>query len=484
MNIDQRKGVRPESKRSQKKKIKSDDISRPPRQGLSRKALGSGVNDTYDRMCQKATKQIMDPGSIGEPIMIPDYASQARCVRKFTKRINVTSSDPGCASGFTICAFPSLKVPICWSGAATALPTAGPGSLVLNGQMNCDASNVIVSSTVEANDLNGNNLLCQLVPLVHGGTSYYGLTLHSVGGSANGVSLLITTEGSKTEAKANLTFYTALTADVAWTARSVFQIFDGNSTTLEIGSWAFDHIAFGFSGSNKGHHVDFKITTNANAPLQLTTAALNDLGNTVITEALSTAQGGRLVAMSVLASNTSPEISNGGTIYAARVPRPLSPFAVPADIAVMTPQKDLYKGGANTGGYCWWLPRENSQTTYASLKEFESQMLDEPYLYVNVSGWGGAAVSSFSIEINYVVEFFEPSQLFEKRSPPARLPEWELYARSLNLAPAASCNPTHRELFRDLLVKGKSGLDSAVDHYRDHKAVYDTIFSTLMGLLF
>ncbi len=217
--------------------------------------------------------------------------------------------------------------------------------------------------------------------------------------------------------------------------------------------------------------------------MQLTCRSAVDLGQGRVISSLSSAVGGRLVAMSLLVQNTSPEIANGGTISIGRLNRDLSPFSPVANLISSTRINDIHQGPAASGGYAWWMPRENIARQYADLADATRTLSAEPYLYCQISGWGGASASSVAITVCYVVDFTILSQLYEKRSPPPMTRRWDEMYNILANVPAASCNPEHKQIFSDYLKKAKSTVDSVAEHYQKYKDVYNLVFEGILAAL-
>jgi len=437
----------------------------------------------YSMACRNAMTQYVDPARLPEAVLAPDSAPNHRSVRRFVSRFAIASGDAGCGAGFTLIVTPSLSSPIVFTGGNTLLPAAALGPLEMDGLIHSDAANVISDSVVQATDLAGNKAAVQLVPLTHT-TTYMGMYLRSTASAAANSSLIISAEGDSTRTAAKLSVYRALTADVAWTLMQTVQVSDTSvPVSIGFGTETFDQLAFAITdGGGKVHKLKFNIRTTGGALLQLSATAATDLGRGIVTEALESATGGRLVGMSVLVSNTSPQTGDGGTMTAARVPRTVSPFASTAVILARSPPHDFYQGPAKLGAYAWWLPRETSSQTFLDRGECESQLSNDCYLFAKLEGWGGPNGSSVVVTVNYVVEFYISNQLYEKRLTLPRLPMWDQYMHAMALAPAATCNPEHAEIFRNILNSAKNFADGAYDHYGRHKAFYDTAYKILLGL--
>lgn len=454
--------------------------------------LSSDTDPEYSAYCRAAMSQFIDPAKGSEAVLVPDNAPNHRAVRRFVSRFPIASGDPGCADGFTLIASPSLSSPICYTGGATLVPPVAPGPISMSGKLEATAANVITGGSFLVEDSDNNKAAVQLQSLTHT-DSHQGLFfVNFPSGATDNVIIAIGEDQDGDKNGCSIELFRAQTADPAWTpvtsteGTTVCAIGPKSTKDTEfyVGNARFDQIAFRVTKATPGTHViHVKVLCNQSAQSQVGAQAVTDLGRGIATEALAGASGGRLVGLSVLVSNTSADIGNGGTITAARVPRNVSPFLSTATINSRSPLHDFYQGPAKTGSYAWWLPRENSCQTFTDIGEAQEQLANDCYLYCNLTGWGGANGSSVVVTVNYVVEFYIGNQLYEKRLTLPRLPLWDQYMHAMSLAPAATCNPEHTELFKSVLNRAKQFADDAVGHYGKHKALYDGAFKALMSML-
>lgn len=430
----------------------------------------------------KALQQIIDPERMSEAIMIPDRSPAPRAVRRFYTKFSLSAASPGCSTGFTMAVYPSLDVPIAYTGSATLIPAA-PGPLAIEGQIEVNDLNVITSSAFLATSTNDSKAVFSLRDITHTAT-YPGMYLNNTGVTAQSLMVAFDSSASNTQSPYKIQVFTALTADVAWTSRGTVSVGQGLNPTIDLSTYTFDHLAFFCQQGNKFHRTKITLVGNATTLMQLTTQNAIDLGQGRVVNTLQESVGGRLTAMSLFVQNTSPEIANGGVITIGRVNKELNPFKGIPNIINGSRTGDIYQGPLAHGGYTWWLPRENNSRQYLDLAEAKKNLSEEPYLLCNVEGWlNGANVSSVQITVCYVVEFAIHSQLYEKRTPPLVTSKWDQLYSILSAMPAASCNPEHKEIFSEYLKKAKNVIDGVTDHYQKYKNEYNMAFEALLGVL-
>lgn len=190
----------------------------------------------------------------------------------------------------------------------------------------------------------------------------------------------------------------------------------------------------------------------------------------------------RLTSMSLLVTNTSAPLQRSGQIYAARMQRrDISDVdSIPVQIAAL-PDNRKYVGAAENGAYVWWMPDTLELAEPAPLAQWTANARHQEVIVVYIKGL--SAASSFNCTFCWAPEFNTPNQLFEKRVTPFYTAEWEKVRYNLALLNAASCNPDHYEMFKNLVAKGYQGAKGIYDHYNDHKAIYDGLMAILLQAL-
>jgi len=170
---------------------------------------------------------------------------------------------------------------------------------------------------------------------------------------------------------------------------------------------------------------------------------------------------GRVISMSLLASNTSADVARGGNINAARAPFTHGVFAnIPSNIALL-PDNRRYQGPASEGAYVWWMPSQIDEFEPNSVVEIVPSLREADFVIVNVTGWApgaGLGSSTFRLQFDWLVEFYTPNQLFEKIQTPPLVDEFELLYHQLLTVHAATCNPGHLDLLKEALRRGMSAV--------------------------
>ncbi len=194
---------------------------------------------------------------------------------------------------------------------------------------------------------------------------------------------------------------------------------------------------------------------------------------------------GRVISMSVLATNTSPEIANGGNINCGRVPRNFNPLTdVPQQLSVL-PENRRYQGPAKDGGYAVWMPSQFDEYEIDSVNNKRLELQEAEFLIVQVDGWSPPAgtTASFRLQFDLVVEFFTDDQMFEKRLTPPMTPEFEALFHALLNMNAATCNPGHLALLASVIGKGIQMGRKGLKFYGENQKVIDALLGKLVSVL-
>lgn len=193
---------------------------------------------------------------------------------------------------------------------------------------------------------------------------------------------------------------------------------------------------------------------------------------------------GRVISMSILATNTSSGLNNGGNVTAARVPRDFNPVEGAVASVAELPANRRYQGPAQKGAYVTWCPSEFDEFQPDSVEAKLLALRQAEYLFLKVDGWGGgAAVSSYRLQFDWIVEFYTPNQLFEKIMTPPQTEEFNKFYYALQLSPCATCNPGHLDMLKNLLRKGVDTGRAAYKMYDDHKAFIDPAMAAILTAL-
>lgn len=426
----------------------------------------------------RQAEQFIDPGRFATSVLVPDRSAKRRCTRRFQKVVAINSAMPGATTGFTVVARPSLSMPFATSGASRNVPTSA-GAYTVKGHVRIlsSANQKNAGDSFQAVANNGQQGVGRLVyDAVH---NLWELTASNTA-TEEGDAVL--TYHSHVPDGGSAVIETFRETGAAWVSLSK-QLASVNDTVLLLGATANTKLGFRFT-SVVGDQVTLRYSyaIGGVSTGQVALASGIDLPSGDFMEEFSNvAEGGRLTAMSLLVTNTSPNTANGGDVFAARVPSDVPYYTTPANMKKSCP--DMYNGKADKGAYVWWLPSEEAAQSYADLDQAVAQLADDNYLWVTVEGWGGDYTSSAMITFTWVVEFFAESQMYEKHIPPPRDDAWELTFQTLARLPSATCNPSHKELFRSFLGGAKEAYNKASSHYSRNKTLYDLLLQSMMAAL-
>jgi len=171
------------------------------------------------------------------------------------------------------------------------------------------------------------------------------------------------------------------------------------------------------------------------------------------TPALELAEGRisayRVTAMSLLVSNASSDLTNGGIFAAARAKPGWHPGAIEnAYEAITSLQDHSYRGPLRDGCFVWWLPTDIHEM---DLVPFGSTIPDPTRLWVAGTCESPAAVLQLTVTINF--EFGSSSQIFEHEVGPPLTDEFIRAYHMLDALPAAVCNPKHGEVLKTIVKR-------------------------------
>lgn len=193
------------------------------------------------------------------------------------------------------------------------------------------------------------------------------------------------------------------------------------------------------------HGIAFSVTQSAGPA---STIAAPSVYNAFSTHAidLSGVEQYRIAAMSALVSYTGNQFNNGGVIAAARV-RP--GYAYPnAPFESLTQLTDhSYNGPLKDGAYVWWRPSSVSEL------DFIGPLDQAAGTTLRVAGKFADPNGSIKITLKLVVEFYSRLQIFSRDVFPPMIDDYTIEFVRLECLPAATCNPSHSEIFKRL-VKG------------------------------
>jgi len=457
------------------------DTSGPKAKSEGGHAVAS-PNELLSPYLRQLCTQFLTPiASAGRPLEVSpaSYPSQV-CARHLHKVVDVSTATPAFANGFTAVMSPDLYMPGSVSAPANALIlSAGPGLVSLAGRAHARADgsgrwHAKFSSNTEEAFLSARPITDS------GGVSHLGFNLTPAALQVLSVGL---TNKSGTGKPAHMIIYSKV-AGAAWT------ILEDSTMTPSSGAF-FERTlpansdAIAFAGADVVDEIVILVgmCLKAGQFSALADAALlPGFSRFVIDNEVTY---GRVLAMSLLATNTSPELSNGGNISIGRVPREFDLFSGIVDQMSSLPDNRRYQGPANTGGYVTWLPSQWDEYEIDSLANKREAYSESEYLVCRVDGWAPPAgsVSSFRLQFDWIVEFYTPNQIFEKEITPPLSEEFRALYYMMLALPAATCNPEHEKLLRSLLANGQSVLRRGVQFYGKHKSTIDGLTKLILSAL-
>lgn len=434
-------------------------------------------------------RQFMLPGSATSPIVSPAQGSCQLCARHIHRTVDIGSGTyPG---GFTAVMSPDLFNPGFYTAAANIIiPPAAPGTLSGSGNISGDGSGPGPQSAINCgiwwSDNSGNKVLTFTQNITDSAAvTYAGVPLVPVPVATNYLINMKAVEGP-----VHIATYSKI-AGGPWVSRQDNTLAKNQEVSVG-GTFPIntDSIAFTFLDTDADSYPKCKFAIGINS------AQVSALGTSSYAPAFkqqafdNNITVGRVVSMSLLATNTSPDVARGGNINAARCPRSIKMFNqnIAQDISGL-PENRRYQGPASEGAYVWWMPAQLDELEPDGV-ELKAQAYDNAeFLIVNVQGWApgaGLGNASMRLQFDWLVEFYTPSQAFEKIQTPPMMDEFELLLHRLLMMPAATCNPGHKDLWPGLkktLRQGVSYGKEAYAFYNRHQDLFNSIAAALLAAL-
>lgn len=431
----------------------------------SKKSFDQGLSPYLSKI---ATQMIM-PSMAGNGLVPSPNSTPAQvCVRRIRKVFTVKSTDPEYSDGFTVAMFPDLYSPGYISAqSVTNIPISGGGAVSVNSRFRWTNSGPLMSSGVASVRAGSEHVVTNL-----------SLIPDSLGVNRRGYNLIPLAATSFTLTYTNpkdspVTIHTMYkTLGGAWTILSTDTVGALGFSTVKANTIAnTDAIAVSPvtdvpNGGEIQHLMSFTQAIISSPAAASLTGAFEPF---IIDNDVKT---GRVISMSLLVTNTSPEIANGGTVSSGRVPHGFNPVQDVALEMSVLPENRRYQGPAATGAYVSWMPSQFDEFELDNIANKRRSYLESEYIITKIEGWAPpvSSVASAMIYCDWLVEFYTPNQLFEKVLTPPRSLEFELLYHTLLVMPAATCNPDHGKLIKDLLRKGVEGAKSGMVFYDKNKA--------------
>lgn len=207
-------------------------------------------------------------------------------------------------------------------------------------------------------------------------------------------------------------------------------------------------------GSSQGYNIAF--TQSAGPASTIASPSVYSAFSTHAID-LSGVEQYRIAAMSILVSYTGNQFNNGGVIAAARV-RPGYTYPA-APFESLTQLVDhSYNGPLKDGSYVWWRPSSVSEF------DFKGPFDSVAGTTLRVAGKFSDPNGAIKITLKLVVEFYSRLQIFSRDVFPPLIDDYTMEFIRLESLPAATCNPSHSEIFRKL-VKGAAQATKAGAQY-------------------
>lgn len=439
--------------------------------------------DGFARDLADYAKQLVLPIDVVHPKVSPSNYPVQVCSRHIHKVVDVSSATPAYANGFTVTMNPNLYAPgFILTPAATAAPHVA-GLLSVHGDIDNNVKSVVgdiiptAITAVDTEEVTSHIKLkkipdvaalelvgLQLTPGIHS----MRMSLHVKAGAPIHWETWFKTAGGAWTNNANLSTHIGVQedADLNWTSGA-----------------NVDAIAFRMTATTVATEVKLSIVF-------VQSQVIGNVGETfspafqkfVIDNDVT---HGRVVSMSILATNTSPDLADGGNINAGRVPKNFNPFTDIASQMAALPTNRRYQGRAKDGAFVTWMPSQFDEFEIDTITNKHEQLKDAEYLIVEVAGWNppGGATASFRLQFDWIIEFYTPNQLFEKQITPPSTPSFQSLYHMVLCMDAATCNPGHLDQLKKLVGYGVEGLTKGAKFYNEHEEIINKVLSLLGSLL-
>lgn len=432
---------------------------------------------------QFATQVLVPASCSGQRLVVgPSSYPQQVCVRHIHKVFDVASSDPAYATGFTVVMSPNPNLPGFISGsAAMTVPVGGVGNVGMMGDITSGPPGLAqnMEGVFSVSDTTGRRGLLRPVQILDTlGVSYSGFSLTP--SPAAEYSIRIRRLGNAEDA-CSFSMYTKPIAG-NWGIATNWAL-SGHSPQELRGTIPLNTNAMAFASNKEGMrfrvNIDFLSEQVVTAAVDTFTPAFADF------IADRKVKFGALRSMSVLATNTSPDLADGGNINIGRVPNGFNPFGSVTGAMADLPDNRRYQGPAKLGGYCTWIPSQVDEYEVANVGDMAEALNGAEYIVCQVQGWAPpvGSVASFRLQFDWIFEFYTPNQLFEKEFTPMRTPEFDALYHLLLSMPAATCNPKHTSLLKDLVRRGTSAAKGGYDFYKRNQTIIDALGKILFASL-
>lgn len=406
-------------------------------------------------------RQMVCPGSSGSyPLVSPSRGAQPVCARHIHKEFDLPAESV--PNGFTILMSPDFEQPSYISSSDTvAIPEAAPGRVSAHGNFNdkeIDGEDEWRPITFKCRTSTGESLILTATTTFLAGYTWYKL------------------DGTYT----NSSFFHVNMANNS--------IMDG-TPTANFAQWdgLNDPVGFGAITATVGMNDDLKgQLTDAVALLwrfsslapsnslalsfSFTSAQLTSELDMVLTPAFGKFESdlgisaGRVVSMSCLLTNMSPMLQKGGSVNAGRVPHE---FPVVGDIPSFMsrlPDSKRYQDSLENGAYVFWVPQQLDEYEIDGVANKHRQYREAEKILIRADGYSGTC--AFKVHFDWIVEFYTPNQLFEKRVPPVLNDGFAELFTTIASVNAAMCNPSHNDTYKATIDSWAETGSKALDYIK------------------
>lgn len=474
-----KKGNKPNSgkKRAAVRQAGGSSSSKFDKMGHPGIDVASSLSLRNPRLEQYA-RQIVVPEMASELLVSPSFKNATVCARKFTRVVDFgQAAFPG---HLNIAMFPDLFRPCYASGSGLqVLPAAGFGQVEIHSVGTYfNAAGTMDHSGIEHDGMR--------VVDFEGGeyAAHYESIADSGGALRSGFNLVanpavVSTTFIFTRKSSRVADITILTKQAGAWVTLVASVQVGVVATTYKTNLPAATTAVAFTASPGSEHVsiDMEIIMSSAQVISSAVVLIPAFAKQVVDQRITQ---GRVVSMSMLVTNTSSLVANGGSINMGRVPYNFMLNAQSASEMAKLPDNRRYQGPLSAGGYCWWLASKLDETTVDSIAEMRENYRTSEYLACRLEEWPVGA--SVRVTLHWIVEFYTPSQLFEKIVTPRVSEEYSSLLYSLGRLPAASCNPEHLEKFKEYLSRAGSAIKSGADYYADNRETINSALAVLAML--
>lgn len=425
-------------------------------------------------------KQFMLPIECdGRPVVAPSrYPSQV-CSRHLHKVIDVSSATPAYADGFTVCMFPDLYNPGFISNPTLInVPEAAPSLISCSGSISPTSNISQAQGVLKVEDSQGVSSRSPLIDIADNtATIRQGISL--VPGAASNYNVEFRNQDNF---PVGINFHHKINGG-AWV--TVLASMSNGQTQNLSGILPLNTNAIAFSFSSQAPHTSVKVTlslTNSRSATAEATGFSPAFENFIIDNGVT---AGRVISMSILVTNTSPDIADGGNINVGRVPHVFNPYLNVSSSLSNLPSNRRYQGPAAKGGYVNWIPSQYDEFEVDTIGVKREILSEAEYLIVKVSGWNPPVGSTASarIQFDWIVEFYTQNQLFEKSVCPMMTSEFDLLLHLMLTMDAATCNPGHLDTLKKILKKGVGTFEEGKKLYKQHEVLINGVLKLLGTML-